>query len=71
MKAIKEKARRENLSLNKAVVALLEEATSSRTGKKARTRDLDHLAGTWSEQEYEQLMSALREQRQVDPEMWK
>lgn len=71
MKAIKEKARRENLSLNKAVVALLEEATSSRTGKKARHRDLDHLAGTWSEQEYEQLMSAVREQRQVDPKMWK
>ena len=71
VKAVKEKARREKLSLNKAIVALLEEATGSRTGKKVQHRDLDHLAGSWSEQEYEQLMSAVREQRQVDPEMWK
>ena len=34
-------------------------------------RDLDHLAGTWSEEEYQQFMLALREQRQIDPEMWK
>ena len=71
VKAVKEKARREKLSLNKAIVALLEEATVSRTGKNVRHRDLDHLAGSWSEQEYEQITSAVREQRQVDPEMWK
>jgi hypothetical protein len=71
VKAVKEKARREKISLNKAVAALLEEATGSRTGKKVLHRDLDHLAGSWSEQEYEQITLAVREQRQVDPEMWK
>jgi hypothetical protein len=71
VKAVKEKARREKLSLNKAIVALLEEATGSRAAKKVPQRDLDHLAGSWSEQEYEEFMSAVREQRQVDPEMWK
>lgn len=71
VKAVKEKARREKLSLNKAIVALLEEATSSRTEPKVRHRDLDHLAGSWSEEEAAQFMASLREQRQVDPEMWK
>jgi len=64
-RAVKEKARKEKLSLSKAVVHLLEEATG--TGKGSRRvvhPDLDHLAGTWSEAEYQEFMSALREQRQ-------
>jgi hypothetical protein len=70
-KAVKEKARREKLSLNRAIVRLLEEATGERRSKKVVHHDLDHLAGTWSEEEYQQFMAALREQRQIDPEMWR
>jgi hypothetical protein len=71
-KAVKEKARKERLSLNKAIVRLLEEATGvDKLRRKLIHHDLDHLADTWSEAEYEQLMEALREQRQIDPEMWK
>ena len=71
-KAVKEKARKEKLSLNKAIVRLLEEATGAEKGKKKVIHhDLDHLAGTWSEAEYQEFMAALREQRQIDPEMWK
>ena len=70
-KAVREKARKEKLSLNKAIVRLLEEATGAGPGKRTLHHDLDHLAGTWSEAEYRELMEALREQRQVDPEMWK
>lgn len=71
-KAVKEKAKKERLSLNKAIVKLLEEATGADTGnKKVVHHDLDHLAGTWSEAEYRQFMAALREQRQIDPEMWR
>ena len=71
-KAVKEKARKEKLSLNKAILSLLEEATGARQGKKRVVHhDLDHLAGMWSEAEYRQFMDALREQRQIDPEMWK
>jgi hypothetical protein len=66
-KAVKEKARKEKLSLNKAIVRLLEEATGTDVGrKKAVHHDLDHLAGTWSEAEYEQFMAALREHCQID-----
>ena len=71
-KAVKEKARKEKLSLNKAIVRLLEEATGAAAGKtKVVHHDLDHLAGTWSEAEYQEFMAALREQRQIDPEMWR
>lgn len=71
VKAVKEKARREKLSLNKAIVALLEQATGTQGGKKVLHHDLDHLAGQWSDEEYREFMAALREQRQIDPEMWK
>jgi len=71
-KAVQQKARKEKLSLNKAIIKLLEEATGTEQAmKKVLHHDLDHLAGTWSEAEYQEFMAALREQRQVDPEMWK
>ena len=75
-KAVKAKARRENLSLNKAIVRLLEEATdeaahTTQEAKAAVPDDLDHLAGTWSAAESRQFERALRKQREVDPEMWK
>jgi len=67
-KAVKDRARKEKLSLNKAIVSLLAEATGSGSGRKrVVNHDLDHLAGTWSEAEYREFMSALREQRQIDP----
>jgi hypothetical protein len=71
VKAVKEKARRERLSLNRAIVALLEEATGARVGKRVLHHELDHLAGRWSAEEYREFMAALREQREIDPEMWK
>jgi hypothetical protein len=71
-KAVKDKARKEKLSLNKAVVKLLEEATGTEPRRKrALYHDLDEFFGTWSREEADAFDEALREQRQVDPEMWK
>ena len=71
-RAVKEKARKEKLSLNKAIVKLLEEATGAEQGrKKVIHHDLDHLAGTWSDPEYREFMAALREQRRIAPDMGK
>ena len=71
-KAVKEKARKEGLSLNRAIVRLLEEATGlGMTAKRVVHHDLDHLAGTWSEAQYRACLEALHEQRQIDPEMWR
>ena len=71
-KAVKERARRENLSLNKAIVSLLEEATGAGKGKKRVVHhDLDKFFGTWTKEEADAFDEALREQRQIDPEMWR
>ena len=72
-RVIRQKAKKEKTSLNRAVISLLEEATG--LGKSAKAdvvhHDLDHLAGVWSREEYEEIMEAVREQRQIEPEMWK
>jgi hypothetical protein len=72
-RAIRQKAKQERTSLNRTVISLLEEATGlGRPAKKAVLyHDLDHLFGCWSKEEYEEFNEALREQRQIDPEMWK
>ena len=73
-KAIREKARREHLSLNKAVIGLLEEATGVAPrgpGRPEDDHDLDRFFGTWTEEEADAFDEALREQRRVDLEMWR
>lgn len=71
-KAVREKARKEKVSFNKAVVRLLEEATGvARRKEKTIHHDLDHFSGIWSQAEYDEFMADPREQRQVDAEMWK
>lgn len=72
-RAVQQKAKKARTSLNRAVVDLLEEATGvgRRTKKEIVHHDLDDLAGTWSPEEYDAFATALREQRQIEPEMWK
>ncbi len=71
-KAIRDKARQERLSMNKAVVKLLEEATG---GEQASGRlihhDLDRFFGTWTKEQANAFDRTLRQQRQVEPGMWK
>jgi hypothetical protein len=68
---IQRRAGRDGLSLNKTVIRMLEEAAGQRTttGRELH-HDLDHLAGTWSNEEAEAFETALVEQRKVDPELW-
>jgi len=70
-KAVKEKARKEKLSLNKAIVKLLEEATGTAPRRRAVHHDLDRFFGTWTREQADAFDEALQEQRQIDPEMWK
>jgi hypothetical protein len=65
-KAVRQKARKERLSLNKAVVRLLEEAVGGGKGR-ALHHDLDRFFGGWSKSEADTFDSALRAQRDVDP----
>jgi hypothetical protein len=73
-RAIREKARRERLSLNKAVIGLLEEATGAAPrgpGMPGVNHDLDRFFGAWTEEEADAFDEALREQRSVELEMWR
>ena len=71
-KAVREKARKEKLSLNKAVVRLLEEAMGADKGKeKVVHHDLDRFFGTWTKEEADAFDDATRDHRKIDPEMWK
>lgn len=71
-RAVREKAKKEKISLNRAVISLLEDATGLGQRKKEVVHhDLDRFAGCWSQEEYDEFMEALWEQRQIEPEMWK
>jgi hypothetical protein len=73
-KSVRREAERKRISMNKAVISLLEGKTAAKekkTGRKARHPDLDALAGSWSKKEAVEFDKALAAQRQVDPELWK
>lgn len=70
--AVRAKARREGLSLNKAVLKLLEEATGTKARRDAALHhDLDRFFGTWTRQEADAFDKALIEQRSIDPDLWR
>jgi hypothetical protein len=72
--AIRKEANRKGMSLNKAVISLLENRLGVREKKKSRqTRhhDLDHLAGSWSKKEAGEFDKYLADQRTIDPDLWK
>ena len=70
--ALKERARREDTSVNAVMIKILKEALGIE--KKKRTAvydDLDHLAGTWNTQDSNEFMQATAVFEKVDEDMWK
>jgi plasmid stability protein len=73
-KTVQKEAAQKGVSLNKAIISLLERAVGTKAeGKKKRVLydDLDHLAGLWSREEAAQFDKTLKAQRKVDTELWK
>jgi hypothetical protein len=73
-KTVKKEAERKGVSLNKAIISLLEQAVGGKApDKKKRVlyHDLDHLAGLWSREEAAAFDKHLKGQRKVDEELWK
>jgi plasmid stability protein len=72
-RTIRERASREGTSTNKAIISLLEEATGRKRPRSAAPvhHELDALAGAWSREEAAEFERALREQRTIDPDLWK
>jgi plasmid stability protein len=67
-RAVRERAAKYHVSLNKAVIQLLEEAMGA---SGPPYHDLDHLAGSWSKEQADEFDRLLAEQRRIDPEDWK
>lgn len=72
-KKLQKEAERKGVSLNKALISLLEEAAGTkRPGSRAvQYTDLDHLAGLWSREEAASFDNVLKKQRKVDAALWK
>jgi hypothetical protein len=70
---IRKKAQERTMSINKAVISLLEERTGKDEKKRRKTiyHDLDHLSGKWSTDEYRDFNKTLDQQRGIDEELWK
>jgi hypothetical protein len=56
-------------SINKIVIETLENSLAG-AGRHRRFRDLDHLAGTWSQTELEEFNAAVAALDRIDPEDW-
>lgn len=69
---IEHEAAESGLSLNRTVIRLLEKGAGIQGGKPEATvyHDLDHLAGSWSDEEAAEFDRALDAQRRIDPELW-
>jgi hypothetical protein len=69
-KVVRDKAKKERLSLNKAVVRLLEEVVAPPAAKAVVHHDLDRFFGGWAKKEADAFDKVLRQQRAIDAEMW-
>jgi hypothetical protein len=69
---ISARGRAKKMSLNKAVIDLLEERLDGTVPSKVPDyHDLDDLAGIWSKQEADAFDKALARQRSIDKDLWK
>lgn len=72
LRMIRKKASEKKVSLNKAVIGLLEEGAGlSKKPKRILSHDLDDLAGSWSEEEARAFEKNLQRQRVIDEDLWK
>ncbi|MCY3814506.1 MAG: hypothetical protein OXH15_22230 [Gammaproteobacteria bacterium] len=70
---IQDLARREGISLNRAVMRLLRRGAELDAGKADDVvgSSLDHLMGTWSTEEADRIDQALEDFSRIDEAMWK
>ena len=71
-RAIERRATEQRTSLNRVVIRLLEESLGIAKQKpKKRYHDLDWFFGSMTEEQAREMEESLRDQRKIDPEMWK
>lgn len=67
--ALEEEKRRRGLSLNRTVLALIEESLG--VNGNIRSNGLGRLAGTWSEDRFRQFEESVTPFGEVDSELWR
>ena len=71
-KAIRMKAREKRISVNKAVIELLEERVGvARQRERTVHHDLDEFAGSWTAEDAQSFTKSLKAIRRTDPDLWK
>jgi hypothetical protein len=71
---IRRLADHEDISLNKALIRLLRRGAGLDEDGSSRDRvgtSLDHLAGTWSDEQAREFEGIQRDFEGIDPELWK
>ena len=70
--ALKERAQKENTSINTIMIKIIKEALGiNKKKRRILYDDLDHLAGTWSTQDAAEFEQATAVFEAVDMTMWK
>jgi hypothetical protein len=72
-KRLQQEAEKQGISINKYILNILRASQHIREQEKdlsALHHDLDHLAGTWDENDQREFEIELRKQRDIDGEMW-
>lgn len=68
---LKQKAKEEKISINSLILLVVEEGIGFKPKKKKKIyHDLDHLAGTWSEQECKEFEENTQYFEQIDKDLW-
>ena len=70
---LKDRARSRGISLNAYLVELIQKSAGVRAepGRHPEYRDLDDLAGTWTDEDVEEFKETQRPFERVDEELWR
>ena len=71
-KLLKDRAKSEDISVNGLILKMIKESLGIEKKKRTKTyRDLDHLAGTWSEKDFNEFQKRVEDMEKIDEEIWK
>lgn len=71
-KLLKDRAKSEDISVNGLILKMVKESLGIEKKKRIKTyRDLDHLAGTWSEKDFNEFQRHVEDMEKIDEEIWK
>lgn len=71
-KLLKDRAKSEDMSVNGLILKMVNEFLGIEKKKRIKTyQDLDHLAGTWSEKDFNEFQKRVEDMEKIDEEIWK